>query len=105
MTAAQRAVLEALQRRSSDVWETYREQLAANPDAIELPQTFIDSSWVRVAVHSDDTPIAGPSARLLMAGGKLRWRDALSSDARRADVRVATPAATRGIYDRGTMRV
>jgi GNAT superfamily N-acetyltransferase len=50
-------VLEALQRRSSDVWAAYREQLAAHPDAIELPQTFIDNGWVRVAVADDDTPI------------------------------------------------
>lgn len=50
-------VLEALQRRSSDVWEQYREQLAAHPDAIELPQAFIDNRWVRVAVDVDDTPI------------------------------------------------
>ena len=42
-------MLEALQRRSSDVWEAYREQLAANPDAIELPQAFIDSGWVRAS--------------------------------------------------------
>jgi GNAT superfamily N-acetyltransferase len=44
------AALEALQRRSSDVWEAYRDQLAAHPDAIELPQSFIDRGWVRVAV-------------------------------------------------------
>jgi GNAT superfamily N-acetyltransferase len=50
-------VLEALQRRSSDVWEGYREQLAANPDAIELPQAFIDSGWVRVAVDVEGTPV------------------------------------------------
>ena len=46
-----------MQRRSSDVWEAYREQLAANPDAIELPQNFIDNGWVRVAVAGDETPI------------------------------------------------
>jgi GNAT superfamily N-acetyltransferase len=51
------SVLEALQRRSSDVWEQYREQLAAHPDAIELPQSFIDNGWVRVAADDDDTPI------------------------------------------------
>jgi GNAT superfamily N-acetyltransferase len=50
-------VLEALQRRSSDVWEAYREQLAAHPDAIELPQAFIDNGWVRVAVDANATPI------------------------------------------------
>jgi GNAT superfamily N-acetyltransferase len=37
------SVLEALQRRSSDVWEQYREQLAAHPDAF--------------ATSDDDTPI------------------------------------------------
>ena len=50
-------MLEALQRRSSDVWEEYREQLAANPGAIELPQAFIDKGWVRVAVDIHETPV------------------------------------------------
>jgi GNAT superfamily N-acetyltransferase len=50
-------VLEELQRRSSEIWDAYRKQLAANPDAIELPQTFVDRGWVRVAVAEDDTPI------------------------------------------------
>jgi GNAT superfamily N-acetyltransferase len=50
-------LLEALQRRSSDVWPEYREALAANPAAIELPQRFIDSGWVRVAVDDNDTPM------------------------------------------------
>ena len=50
-------VLEALQRRSSDVWEQYREQLAAHPDAIELPQAFVDNNWVRVAVDIEGTPV------------------------------------------------
>jgi len=50
-------VLEALQRRSSDIWEEYREQLAAHPDAIEFPQQFIDRGWTRVAVLGDDTPV------------------------------------------------
>ncbi len=56
-TAAEAPVLEALQRRSSDVWEAYREQLAANADAIELPQPFIDNGWVRVAVDLNETPV------------------------------------------------
>lgn len=56
-TAAEAAPLEALQRRSSDVWEAYREQLAANPDAIELPQSYIDNGWVRVAVDEEGAPI------------------------------------------------
>jgi GNAT superfamily N-acetyltransferase len=49
--------LEGLQRRSSDVWDAYRAQLAANPDAIELPQSFIDHGWVRVAAADDGAPI------------------------------------------------
>jgi GNAT superfamily N-acetyltransferase len=55
--ATEASVLEALQRRSSDVWEEYREQLAGNPDAIELPQAFIDQGWVRVAVDVQETPV------------------------------------------------
>jgi GNAT superfamily N-acetyltransferase len=54
---AEASALEALQRRSSDVWEAYREQLAAHPDAIELPQSFIERGWVRVAVGDDEAPI------------------------------------------------
>jgi GNAT superfamily N-acetyltransferase len=56
-TSTEAPVLEALQRRSSEVWETYREALAAHRDAIEVPQTFIDNGWVRVAVADDETPI------------------------------------------------
>jgi GNAT superfamily N-acetyltransferase len=55
--AGEAQVLEALQRRSSAVWEAYREQLAAHPDAIELPESFIDHGWVRVAVAGDETPV------------------------------------------------
>jgi GNAT superfamily N-acetyltransferase len=55
--AEEAASLEALQRRSSDVWEAYREQLAAHPDAIELPQSYIDKGWVRVAVDEQGTPV------------------------------------------------
>jgi GNAT superfamily N-acetyltransferase len=51
--AEEALVLEALQRRSSDIWEEYRVQLAANPDAIVLSQTFVDNGWVRVAVAGD----------------------------------------------------
>ena len=39
------------------MWEQYREQLAAHPDAIELPARFIDSGWVRVAVDAGDAAI------------------------------------------------
>lgn len=56
-TADEAPILEALQRRSSDVWPECREQLAANPDAIAVPQTFVDNGGVRVAVDSHDRPI------------------------------------------------
>jgi GNAT superfamily N-acetyltransferase len=56
-TMVEREDLEALQRRASDVWKAYREQLAAHPDAIALSPAFIDSGWVRVAVTGDDRPI------------------------------------------------
>jgi GNAT superfamily N-acetyltransferase len=55
--SAEAAQLEALQRRSSDVWEQYRDALAAHPDAIELPASFIDRGWVRVAVDGTDGPL------------------------------------------------
>jgi GNAT superfamily N-acetyltransferase len=42
--------LEELQRRASLVWEEYREQLLAHPDAIELPEAYIRDQRVRVAV-------------------------------------------------------
>ncbi len=50
-------MLEALQRRSSDVWEEYRGHLAAHPDAIKLPAHFIDNGWTRVAVIGSDAPV------------------------------------------------
>lgn len=56
-TLGERILLEALQRRSSDVWEEYREQLAAHPDAIELPRTFLENGWVRIAARGDGTPV------------------------------------------------
>lgn len=54
---AEASLLEELQRRSSDVWPEYRESLAAHPDAIELPPSFIDNDWVRVAVDDQDSAI------------------------------------------------
>lgn len=44
--------LEALQRRSSDVWEDDRANLAAHPDAIEPPHQAIADRRVRVAVDA-----------------------------------------------------
>jgi GNAT superfamily N-acetyltransferase len=67
-TAGEAHRLEALQRRSSDIWPQYRDQLAAHADAIELPQTFIDNRWVRVALGDEETPI-GFSVVIPAAGG------------------------------------
>jgi GNAT superfamily N-acetyltransferase len=50
-------MLEALQRRSSAIWEEYREQLAAHPEAIELPRRFIQNGWVRIAATGDGKPV------------------------------------------------
>jgi len=37
----ERLALEGLQRRSSLVWEEYREALLAHPDAIEIPEELV----------------------------------------------------------------
>lgn len=44
--------LESLQRRSSNVWDEYRAQLAAHPDAIVPPHRAIAEGRVRVAVDA-----------------------------------------------------
>jgi len=44
--------LEELQRRAADVWEEYRAQLAAHPDAIEPPHAAIADGRVRVATDA-----------------------------------------------------
>jgi GNAT superfamily N-acetyltransferase len=72
---AEGPALEALQRRSSDVWEEYREQLAAYPDAIELPPAFIDNGWVRVALGEDETPIG--FSVLIPGDGRVHELDGL----------------------------
>jgi GNAT superfamily N-acetyltransferase len=51
-SSTEASALEALQRRSSEIWEEYREQLAAHPEVFEMPQAFIDNGWVRVAVDA-----------------------------------------------------
>jgi N-acetylglutamate synthase-like GNAT family acetyltransferase len=50
---SERAALEQLQRRSSVHQPMYREQLAAHPDAIELPAKQITAGLVRVAEQDD----------------------------------------------------
>ena len=44
--------LELIHRRASDVWEEYREQLSAHPDAIAPPHQAIAEGRVRVAVNA-----------------------------------------------------
>ena len=51
----ERDALEALQRRASTALEEYREQLEAEPDAIELPIEFIERDEVFVAEHDEET--------------------------------------------------
>lgn len=49
--------LEALHRRSSNVWDEDRAHLAAHPDAIEPPHQAIQEQRVRVAVDVDGRPL------------------------------------------------
>ena len=65
---------QALQRRSSDVWEEYRAQLAANPDAIEPPQRAIADGRVRVAVDALGR-LLGFSVVLPIRGGRCELDD------------------------------
>ena len=43
-----------LQRRSSLVWEEYREQLLAHPEVIEVPADALAAGQVRVAVRDGE---------------------------------------------------
>jgi GNAT superfamily N-acetyltransferase len=52
-TLDEAGALEDLQRRSSLVWEEYRAQLLARPDAISLPVSAIHDGTVRVACGAD----------------------------------------------------
>ena len=63
----ERLELEELQRRASLALEEYREQLEANPDAIELPAEQIEHGQVIVAELDDR--VAG-FAVVLAEGGK-----------------------------------
>lgn len=67
-------VLEALQRRSSDVWEEYRAQLAAHPDAIAPPHRAIAERRVRVAVDASGRRL-GFSVVLPLEGGRCELDD------------------------------
>ena len=79
----ERAALEELQRRASDVWAAYREQLAAHPDAIVLPQAFISGGWVRVAVADDDRPVG--FSVVIPRGAAIHELDGLFVEPRQMD--------------------
>jgi lactoylglutathione lyase len=62
------AALERLQRRSSDLWEEHRAQLAAHPDAIEPLQQAIAEGRVRVAVDASQQRLGFSVVQPLQAG-------------------------------------
>jgi len=66
--------LESLQRRSSDVWEEYRAQLAAHPEAIAPPHQAIAEGRVRVAVDTSGHPL-GFSVVLPVKDGRCELDD------------------------------
>jgi GNAT superfamily N-acetyltransferase len=66
--------LAALQRRSADVWEEYRAQLAANPDAIEPPHRAIADGRVRVAADASGR-LLGFSVVLPIRDGRCELED------------------------------
>jgi ribosomal protein S18 acetylase RimI-like enzyme len=100
--ASERAILEELQRRSSDIWEEHREQLAAHPDAIEFRQHFIDNGWTRVAALDDDTPVG--FAVVIPGGGRRVELDGLfvePEEMRRGIGRALVDDACRRARDEG----
>jgi ribosomal protein S18 acetylase RimI-like enzyme len=66
--------LESLHRRAANVWEEYRGQLAANPDAIEPPHRAIAQGRVRVAVDASQRPL-GFSVVLPVRDGRCELDD------------------------------
>ena len=71
---AEAAALASLQRRSSDVWEEYRAQLAANPGVIEPPHQAIAEGRVRVAVDASQRRL-GFSVVLAPEDGRVELDD------------------------------
>jgi|SRR4051794_10657477 GNAT superfamily N-acetyltransferase len=63
----ERAALEALQRRASMHWGRYRDQLAAHPDAIQIPDEQFEQGLVRVAEEGEQ--VVGFSVLLPASGG------------------------------------
>lgn len=78
--AEERQELEELQRRASLALEQYREQLEANPDAIDLPLAQVEQGDVLIAEHNGE--IVGFAA---IDGSELdglfvepeRWREGI----------------------------
>jgi GNAT superfamily N-acetyltransferase len=64
---AEQPSLTELQRRASLHWETYREELLAHPDAVELPVEQIEDGLVRVAELGAD--VVGFAVLLQPASG------------------------------------
>jgi GNAT superfamily N-acetyltransferase len=64
---AEQKSLTQLERRASMYWEAYRAQLAAHPDATELPVEQIGDDLVRVAELDGD--VVGFAVLLRPAGG------------------------------------
>ncbi len=96
----------ALQRRSSDIWDQYRDQLAEYPDAIQLPQAFIDNGWVHVAVATDDTPLG--FAVLIPGDGRAHELDGLFVEParmRRGIGRALVQDACRRAHANGALRL
>jgi len=71
---AEAAALASLQRRSSDVWEEYRAQLAANPGVIGPPHRAIAEGRVRVAVDASQRRL-GFSVVLVAEGDRVELDD------------------------------
>jgi GNAT superfamily N-acetyltransferase len=72
--AEEASALESLHRRASDVWEEYRAQLAANPEAIGAPHQAIAEGRVRVAVDSSGR-LLGFSVVLPVEDGRCELDD------------------------------
>ena len=103
--ASERTALENLQRRSSMHEPMYRAQLAANPDAIELPAEQITARLVRVAER--DGAIVGFAVLFEPSEGACEL-DGLfvEPDAMRGGIgRVLVQDAVRIARDRGATRI
>src|SRR6476619_7256563 len=103
--ASERETLEDLQRRSSMHEPMYREQLAAHPDAIELPAEQITAGLVRVAERQG--VIVGFAVLFEASEGACEL-DGLfvEPDAMRGGIgRVLVQDAARVARDRGATRI